>query len=517
LSDTSHADSRDLSRAGLKAATLEGVRWMALARMVAELGAVGSSIVLAHLVSPRQLGMFAVAVIVRELALMTANEGVGSPLVQRRDLRRSHLEAGVLLALGMGLLLSLVTLLVVPFAAEPLFGAATTRLFRLFAPAFLLVGAMIVPLAQLQRELRFRRIGAIEVGGVFVTAIVSVILAVAGLQAEAYVLGMLAGLFALTVGYLASVPRVAPRWRPRELREIATFGLPAAAAGLAGVGYRNVDYIVLGGRLGPLLVGYYYRAYTLGVEYENKISGVLTRVTFPIYSRTEDLDHLRSLRMRIVRLNATLIWPMLACFIAIAPVAVPWVFGARWEPAVAPAQLLAVAGMAATIRSGTSPLILAAGRPRALLIFSAVEAVAYAGTVLVASAHGLTAVAGAVAGFQIVALCVAYATMLGPMVGVPLGQLARDVCPAGIGSAVLLAVALPLSWALDGRLAAMPFVAIVTAVAAACYLVAIRAVFPAAWGDMELLWRSVSRRRRADPERGPRGDAAGHRAVAEVA
>lgn len=489
-----------MSAAGLKAATLEGVRWMALARGAAELGAVGASVVLARLISPAQFGLLAVAVIVRELALMTANEGIGSPLVQRRDLRREHLEAGVLLALALGVTLSLLTLLVAPLATTPLFGAATTELFRLFAPSFVLVAVMIVPLAQLQRELRFRRIGAIEVGGVLVSSVVSVVLAFAGLEAKAYVLGMLAGLVVLAIGCLASVPRVGPRWHRRELREIAAFGVPAAAAGLAGVGYRNIDYMVVGGRLGPLLVGYYYRAYTLGVEYENKISGVLARVSFPVYSRTEDIHHLRRLRLRVVRANATIIWPMLACFIAIAPVAVPWVFGARWAPAVVPAQLLAVAGMAATIRSGTGPLVLATGRPRALLVFGVVEAVAYAATVLVASSHGLTAVAAAVSSFQVLALVVAYITLVGPVVGVPLRQLARDIGPAAVSSAVLLAVTLPLAAMLRHEVPALPFVAAVTVVGGAAYLATLRSVFPEAWSDLELLARTMLKRPRAEPD-----------------
>ncbi|MEZ5121297.1 MAG: hypothetical protein R2736_06950 [Solirubrobacterales bacterium] len=64
------------------------------------------------------------------------------------------------------------------------------------------------------------------------------------------------------------------------------------------------------------------------------------------------------------------------------------------------------------------------------MVFSVVEVVAYGGVVLVATAFGLTAVAAAVSGFQVLSLCAAYAVMLGPMVGVPLRQLVRDVGPA---------------------------------------------------------------------------------------
>ena len=219
-------EHHNLSRAKLKVAAIEGVRWMALARLAAELLTLGSSIVLAHLVSPRQFGMLAVAVIVRELALMTANEGVGSPLVQRRDIGRAHLEAGVMLALGMGLALSLFTLLVVPLATTPLFGAETTQLFRLFSPSFLLVAIMVVPLAQLQRELRFRRIGMIEVCGVLASAAVSLGLAFAGLEAKAYVLGMLTGLAVLAVATRpASRARCPAGTGARPARSVASASL----------------------------------------------------------------------------------------------------------------------------------------------------------------------------------------------------------------------------------------------------------------------------------------------------
>jgi PST family polysaccharide transporter len=493
------AERPAISRDGLKAAALEGVRWMAFARVAAELVAAGSSVVLAHLVSPREFGLLATAVVVRELALMTANEGVGSPIVQRPDLRPAHLEAGVLLALAMGVVLTLLTLFAAPLITDPVFGPETTSLFRLFAPSFLLVAVMIVPLAVLQRELRFRRIGAIEVAGVLASAAVSLALALAGLQAKAYVIGMLAGLAVLAAGYQASVPRVLPRWRAQEAREIWRFGVPATAAGLAGVGYRNVDYILVGARLGPLLAGYYYRAFTLGVEYEAKITGVLARVAFPLYARTEDRNHLLSLRLRIVRVNATLIWPLLATFAVVAPVAVPWVFGSGWEPAVVPAQLLAVAGMAATIRNGTSPLILAAGHPRALMWFSVAEVTTYAGTVLLASMGGITMVAAAVSAFQVAALIAAYALMLGPMVGVPLRQLARDVAPAGLSSAAIVVVTWPLAQALDGVLPAPAFLVVMALVAATVYLAVLRALFAAAWGDVMLLARSLLGRTRSEP------------------
>ena len=98
----------------------------------------------------------------------------------------------------------------------------------------------------MQRQLRFRRIGVSEATGVVVGAVVSVALAFAGLGAAAYVLGMLVSVLIMAVGYISGGRPVMPHWRPKQMRELLGFGMPATAAGFAAVSYRNVDYMILG-------------------------------------------------------------------------------------------------------------------------------------------------------------------------------------------------------------------------------------------------------------------------------
>ena len=113
---TSVLPSADVSRSELKDRTFKSLRWATVARLAAELLAVGSAVVLAHLIPPDEFGRVAVAVVVSELALALANEGVGSALVQRRALERAHVESAALLSLMIGTVLTVATLFVVPFA-----------------------------------------------------------------------------------------------------------------------------------------------------------------------------------------------------------------------------------------------------------------------------------------------------------------------------------------------------------------------------------------------------------------
>ena len=485
-------ESVEVSRGELKEATFKSLRWATVARVSAEVTAVGSAIVLAHLVPPAAFGMVAIAMITSELALALANEGVGAALVRRRELERAHVESAALLSLIIGTVLTLTFLFVVPLITTPLFGDDVTSLFRLFAPTFMIAAIGIVPLAMLERQLDFRKISIIEIVTVIAGAAFSIGFALAGLDAEAYVLGSMCGMVIWAVLLATLGPSALPRWRPRQLREIAGFGLPAGLAGTAAVGYGNIDFAVLGATLSNAQVGFYYRAYALGVQYQNKISSIINRLVYPVYSRTQDMGHMRELRSRVMRINAVVIFPLLAIFIAVAPLAVPWLFGEQWEPAVLPAQILTIAGMARMINNGTPPLVLAAGRPRALLLFNLYRVGALGVMVYLASSHGLVAVCWAVTAFQVITLFGSYGLMLRRLVGVSLRQLAADVTPAVISSAAILLIAFPLTEALSSTGLARPVICVLVGVICCpFYLAVLRLVGRGAWDDLILLANRV--------------------------
>lgn len=489
--DASDAARVPLSNEQVREATFSGVRWFGLAQAIVQVTSVAAAVVLARLISPQDFGRLAVALVVSEFSLMTANETLGTPLVQRSDITREHLEGATFLGILIGVALALLTVLVVPLLTTPVFGARTSDLFRLFAPQFVISGLMIVPQARLQRELRFRRIGLSEAAGAVVSSAVAVGLALAGLGAAAYVLGALIGTLIMALGYISGGRPVMPRWCPQQMRELLGFGLPATAAGFAGVAYRNADYMILGAGLPSVIVGFYYRAFTLGVEYERRLSGVLARIVFPVYTRTGEAARRQVLRMRIVRVNVTLVYPMLALFIGLAPTLMPWLFGPHWNPAILPAQILAVAGMASCVRNLHGPTVLAAGRPKALFVFCCFETVLYAVVVWRASSYGLIAVCVAVSCFQVVSLLVAYTVLLHSAVGIARTQIFRDLGPAVLASAPLLLVVMALRQGLQGQVPVLVLLILAAAAGGAVYLAALRALSTEAWNDVVLLAHRV--------------------------
>ena len=101
-------------------------------------------------------------------------------------------------------------------------------------------------------------------------------MAVAGLGGVALVLGALAGALATSVLTWTWAPPPLPRLAKGPTRELWRFGLPASLTAMSWIGFRNCDYAIVGARRGALQAGLYYRAYTLGVEYQKKVSQVMT-------------------------------------------------------------------------------------------------------------------------------------------------------------------------------------------------------------------------------------------------
>jgi O-antigen/teichoic acid export membrane protein len=477
---------------------VSGVRWMAMARVVSDGLQFIAAVALARLIAPAEFGNAAVAMIFVPLSVIVTYEGFGSALVQRKAVEASHLEAATLVSGLAGVALTLITFLLAPVIAAPILSQEISDLIQLVSPVFAVAGLGTVPRALLSRDLDFRKITLIETIGLVLGAFASVGLAATGMNAEAIVLGGIVSTAIASLLLVLAAPPSRPRWHRRELAEITRFGAPASAAGLLHVGITNADYAVLAARLSSTQVGLYWRAFQLGVSYQDKISGIMLRLAFPIYSRTRDMAEMRRLHERATRIHGAVVVPLLAILIVTAPDVVPALFGKAWEGAVAPAQVLAVAGMIAAILTGYPQVMLAAGRPRPLMVFNCCVLTVYAVAVWFTAKHGLVTVATAVVGIHVAMLIAVYLVLFRAVLGMSIGRLVTDLAPAVVGGALVILVGMPLASELRGVGAgAVPIVAAVSGAGAFVHLAAVRSLFPAVWADLFALIRRIL------PARGP--------------
>lgn len=481
----------------LRAAAVQGVRWSSVARPASEALLLGAMVALARLIAPAEFGRYAIALIAQELAAVVAAEGVGAALIQRRDCGREDLQTAMALSALIGCALTGTVLLLSGVAVAPLFGQRTATFVQLMAPLCLISAAGTVPMATLRRRMDFRRLGEIEVLSALVRVCVSVGLALAGLEGEALVLGTLASGATITALAWISAPPPMPRLHRDQARRLLRFGVPSGLAGVSWVAFRNSDYAIVGARLGALQAGLYFRAYTLAVDYQKKVSVVMGQVGFPLLSRAQGSGAIGSMRRQMVRLLTIVLFPALTLLAILCPLVVPVLFGQRWDGMIVPAQILALGGAATLVIDAAGTVLMAAGRTRAILAFGVGHWVAYAGTALLVAPLGIVAVAADAAVVHFVFLLVAYALMQRGGQEPALRCLWRDVAPAAVACLGLAAAALPSRLALSATgLPALLALGPVALAGAAGYMLALRLCFPrAAAQALSMIERALPERR----------------------
>jgi PST family polysaccharide transporter len=466
-------------REELRAAAVRGIRWASISRPATEVIQLVSLVILARLISPAEFGRYAIALIAQEVAFIIISEGVSSALVQRKYVDREHLQTGVALGLLMGLGLTVMTLVASSLIVAPIFGARTALFVRLISPLGLVSAATTVPMATLRRRMEFRRLSEIEVLSTLVRVAVCVALALAGLGGEALVLGLLANALVIALVACISAPPPLPRLHLQAARELLAYGLPASMAAVSWVGFNNVDYAIIGARLNAFQTGLYFRAYTLAIEYQKKVSVVMGQVGFPVLSRTRDADELTEMHRQMVRLLTIMLFPLLVLLAIEAPVLVPFLLGSAWSEATVPVQILALGGAATLVIDAAGTVLMATGRTRALLGYGIAHFLAYGLAVYAVVPYGIVAVAVAAAVVHTLFLIVAYALLLRGSPEHTLRRLWSDIAPATVSCLGLAAVVVPANFALSAaHVPAIVQLTVVGLIAAPPYLLTLRVCFP---------------------------------------
>lgn len=507
-----HAAPADgtVSRDELRTATIDGARITLGVRMIAEVAALAAMVLLTRLIPPGEVGSAAVAVTFQMLSVMLTFEGFGSPLVQRKLLRIEHERTAHLLSVVSGIVLGGLIVLFAATAGRALFGDRSAELLMLTAPGYAIAGFGVVSRATVMRRLDFRSQSTFEVLGTIFQVLVASSLAFSGVDGEALVIGPVVGAAIETALLMRVAPPPRPGFDRQAFKDIAEFGALTSISGIIVALRRNVAYLVLAGLLPAKEVGYYFRAFQLGGEYQGKLSVVMLRLGLPLFARSPDKATTNRLRSRIVTVNAIATAPFLALLAVLAPVLIPLMFGEVWAPAALPAQILAVAGLGQAILSGVQPLAIAGGRPRQALTFNVIMIVSYVAVLVALSGHGLVAICIGVSAMHVVMVVLAQLYIVKPQTGSGLLELAREVGPPALAATAAFGVGAGAgALGLDG-IGDVPWLLLGTVLTFATYFAVLRLAFGGAWGQLVETVNLVIRKRRGPAPAAPRaaGEAA---------
>lgn len=327
-----------------------------------------ASVALARLLAPEEFGVAALAVAFAAFPQLFGDLGLGTYLIQARDvsadLFRRLFGLNLLVALGLTALQAGLA-----FAAAEYYGDQRVT-------GVLLVSALGHPSHALwslhekwlRRKLRFRAVAIIQLVFVFLSAAGCVAMAALGFSYWSLVWPpVLAHLLIAPAYWGVSKLPLFPRFsfagteRPKGLLSFGAF-----TTGNAFLGYlaNNADYLLIGRMLDAQALGLYTFAYTKAFTFSKKVLATAAAVALPVYSAAAgDWERLQRGFFKGLSLMLLFNVPLAALLASLAPVLLPLVFGERWLPAVLPFQILCIHVAVNALTSPSSSVTYAIGRP----------------------------------------------------------------------------------------------------------------------------------------------------------
>jgi len=328
----------------------------------------GSNMVLARLLTPEQIGIYSVSLAVIGIAQVMRDFGIGTFLIQERNLEEEHVRS----AFGLALLIG-VSLFVAVFAAAP----AVSRFYsapelvetlRISAVNFLILPFCTISLALLRREMRFDRLIKVTLASTVLSSATTIGSAYLGHGPNSMAIGSLVGNIA--TGVLAFLSRenrmlITPSWS--KWRALLHFGGQSSLIGILGSISMDANDLVVGKILGFHPVAILSRAQGLMNLLHRDAMSTIKGVALPAFAAAhrEGADMEAAYRRSVSTLTA-LAWPFYGLVSLYAFEALRLLFGPQWDEARPLVPIFCAAGAVGAISSLIPTFMIAAGAIQSL-------------------------------------------------------------------------------------------------------------------------------------------------------
>lgn len=333
----------------------------------------GSTAILARLLTPADYGLIAMATAVTGFVEMFKDAGLSVATVQRAEINHRQVSTLFWINLGLSVALTLLLAALAPgiawFYDEPGLIWITLAL----AATFILGGLTIQHTALLQRQMRFGMLALVQIVSQAVGIAVAITAAFLGARYWALVamIGASAAANALLVWTFCA-------WRPglprlgTGVRQMLTFG--GNLTGFSFINYfiRNADKVLLGRYCGPSPLGLYARAYALLLLPLSQVFAPVSAVAVPALSRLQhDPVRFRQYYCSAVGALAYVATPLIVITVLFAEEFVVLILGRQWLGAVPIFVTLAIGSIFQPIAGTTGWLFISLGRVDGLLRWTA--------------------------------------------------------------------------------------------------------------------------------------------------
>ncbi len=347
----------------LKKKTIKGLKWSLANKVITQGLVLLILVILSRLLTPQDFGLITMVMVLIRFAQIFQDFGLGSALIQKKEISDRDLNTVFWFNMCMGLALTLIILfsapLIVDFYDKPiLYWISVFASFNFFIRSLNIVQNSI-----LRKEMDFKRLFFINLIANAIAGITAIVMAYMGYGVWSLVMQALVLSFMITALLWYS-----SNWRPKvdfskdSLKYLFSFSIPLLGTQSIHYWVRNLDKILIGKFIGDAQLGFYEKSYSIMLLPLSNITGVISNVMFPSLSKIQDQkEKVKQIFLRMTRVIAFITFPAMVGLSILAEPFIISVLGEQWRGSIDILKILAVVGMIQSVTSLFGNLYLSQG------------------------------------------------------------------------------------------------------------------------------------------------------------
>lgn len=330
---------------------VSGGTWVFTLHIVSQLLHLIRTVILARLLVPHDFGLAGVAMLAISTLGAFTSTGFGAALIQKKGDINRYLNVAWTVQLFRSFVLAIILFFIAPsiatFFKEPQAG----MILRVLVVTELFRGVANIGVIYFPKELEFHKEFWYRFIPTLIDFIVAVPVAFILRSVWALVFGSIAGgLATVIMGYIIHPYRPHLSFELSKAKELFNFGKWVFGSSILVFLITQGDDIFVAKLLGISALGFYLMAYRLSNMPATEITHVISRVTFPAYSKLQDnIPKLREGFLRTVEATASLSLPLTVGIFILAPDFIRLFLGEKWMPMVTALRILSISGLMRSI------------------------------------------------------------------------------------------------------------------------------------------------------------------------
>ena len=357
----------------IKSKIFRGVSWRLVIDISGQVFQVVFTAILARLLTRDAFGLVAMALLGVRFIQMMASFGVGSIIIQNKNITQSQISAFFVIEITSKIVLTVLSFhfsyLVADFFNQP----QLTSIFQVLS-FLLIINSLSFPDIVLRKSMKFAGQSVLELCSSLIGNTVGIIMAYTGFGVWSLVAKQITYrfIYSVSIWFIAG-------WFPssvsfKGISKMLNFGYKLFLANTISFFNQELVSLVIGKYFGAEKLGVYNIAYNLALLPANKIKNIFASVLTPAFSSINDNnDHFRESFQNVFFIISTIFLPFMFGISVVSNIFVVLVYGSKWELAGTFLFFLSFIGLMQGLIHIMNTVIISKGWGTAIIILTASE------------------------------------------------------------------------------------------------------------------------------------------------